>query len=266
MVTLLAWSIASNRDMWQEKGLTEWALSTLRHGVDYLAEARIGATDIVVQVGDARTDEQCNQSVETLSEFRPVLTSSRKYPASDTMGSFVAAIYASAHAFSVVGDRTEARRCAKKGEQSLDALIRGPKGLTGRNAEYETGQMGNEWMGTCYQDELAWASAWACLGSSGLDICLSKVESLLNEAEAKCEQVDYENQWNWNDVRLGTQLLLAQYSSEQKHLNKFVREMTKITEVGLKQLCSGGFERATALVNLFAMTTQLEVPDLFFIA
>ena len=265
MVTLLAWSIASNRESWQEKGLTEWALGTLRHGVDYLAEARISATDIVVQVGDARTDATCDLSVELLDEFRPVLTSSRKYPASDTMGSFVAAIYAAAHAFSVLGDRTEARQCATKGKQSLDSLIRGPKGLTGRNPEYETGQMGSEWFGDCYQDELAWASAWACLGSSGLEICLTKVESLLDEADEKCEQVNFENQWSWNDVRLGTRLLLAQYSTDTKHLNKFVKEMNKITQVGIKQLCQDGFERATALANLFAMTIQLEVCSVLYL-
>ena len=259
MVTLLSWSVASNPESWKEKGLTQWALGTIRHGIDYLAEARISANDIVVQVGDARTDDNCDLAVEQLNEYRPVLTSSRQHPASDTMGSFVAAIYAAAHAFSVVGDRVEARRCAQKGEQSLNSLIRGPKGLTGRNSEYETGQMGAEWVGTCYQDEMAWASAWACLGSSGLQTCLVKVETLLEAADETCQKSNYADQWSWNDMRLGIRLLLAQYSQDKKHLNQFVKEMNKIVDVGLKQLCNNGFERATALANMFAMTSQLEV-------
>jgi len=256
MVTLVAWSVASNREAWAGKGLTEWALGTIRHGVEWLAEARLSPSDIVVQVGDARTDESCDLPVEQLAEYRPVLASSRKFPATDTMGSFVGAIYAAAHAFSLLGDPVEARKCAKKGEQSLSAMFSGPKGLSGSNAEYDIGQMSYKWSGDCYQDEMAWASAWACLGSAGLQECLGRVDLLLDEADIKCA----DKSWGWNDVRLGTRLLLAQYGEAPKYMRAFLAQMNDLVSTDIKKLCSS-LENATALANIFSMATVVEKID-----
>ena len=46
----------------------------------------------------------------------------RHYPATDALGSFVAAIYASAHAYQKAGDSAEAKRCARKAENVLEVL------------------------------------------------------------------------------------------------------------------------------------------------
>ena len=174
MVTMIAWSLASNFEVWETKGLSEWALGTVKHGLEWLVEARTSGADIVTQVGDARTDSRCDISIDNLDENRPTIVSTRKAPATDALGGFVAAVYASAHAFSIAGDKVEAKKCARKAENVLEIMFSGPKGLSGENPDYEPGVIAPEWSGGCYQDEMAWASAWACLGSEGLDECFEK--------------------------------------------------------------------------------------------
>ena len=77
---------------------------------------------------------------------------------------------------------------------------------------------------------------------------------MLDSAEEVCGESKFK--WGWNDVRLGTRILLAQYGSKKSHANILERQLDAIMEYDLKEICQVP-EHATSLANLFVMATQL---------
>lgn len=77
---------------------------------------------------------------------------------------------------------------------------------------------------------------------------------MLDSAEEVCGESEFK--WGWNDVRLGTRILLAQYGSKKSHANILERQLDGIMKYDLKEICQVP-EHATSLANLFVMATQL---------
>ena len=131
------------------------------------------------------------------------------------------------------------------------------KGLSGKHPDYPAGQFESSFGGSCYHDEIAWASAWACISSEGIEQCFEKVETLLEEAEKNCDEPDNGLKWGFNDVRLGVRLLLAEYSKSSRNLNIFARQLEIIMKSDLRDVCQDP-EKATSLANMFTMAAHLK--------
>merc|ERR1712050_14045 len=109
VVASLSTAIANNFEAFAENKTVERTFDVLKHGLDFLNEVRIEGSDIVVQVGDARVDERCQNSIETSAEKRATLISSRKYPATDVLAATSAAFSAAGYAFQAAGDESKYR-------------------------------------------------------------------------------------------------------------------------------------------------------------
>ena len=221
VVSALATAVAADIDAFEQAGIVQQSLDIIKHGLDYLSASRVTGSDMVVQVGDSRIDEQCSEATaENTAEKRKVLSSSRQYPATDVLGATSGAFFAAAAAYRAAGDESESVRLNKKARAVLKALLNTPKGLSVENPTFSPGQLAVGWRSACFEDEVAWATTWGCtleMDEMKAD-CFNAAEQLLNEAEQNCQTEKAEIKWNWNDVRAGTRFLLAKYHTNKQNV------------------------------------------------
>ena len=58
-ISALATAIVLDLEKFREKGVLARSLELIKHGLDHLANSRIAGSDVVVQIGDSRVDERC---------------------------------------------------------------------------------------------------------------------------------------------------------------------------------------------------------------
>lgn len=264
VVSSLATAIAANFEAFEQSNIVDKTLEVISHGLDFLDEARIEGSDIVVQVGDARVDERCENSIESSAEKRATLRSTRKYPATDVLGATSGAFFAASAAFQVAGDDARYRMYSKKGKNLFKTMLNSPKGLSVENEDFSAGEIAVGWTSTCFEDEVAWATTWACSFEKDekvKNLCFEESEKLLEIAENKCPKEEFGLLWSWNDVRAGARFMLARHQpNNAKNLKIFTRHLNTISEKR-DDICPDSSKTGNAASILALGTTLKNIDD-----
>lgn len=202
--TMLAWSVYEDSESYEESEQLPYILDNIKWVNDYLIKCHPEDDVYYYQVGDGNLDHAWWGACEVMQMDRPAFKVDKENPGSTA----VAEAAASLAACSVVFDKTDSKYSKKCLEHAVSLYdfaekTKSDEGYTAANGFY------NSWSG--FYDELAWAGIWLYIATDDKDY-LKKSEEYLSQAEG-----NYKWAHCWDDVYMGTCLLLSQETGDKKY-------------------------------------------------
>lgn len=204
----IGWMLYEFREVFDNYGVTDKALATLKRFTDYFLKCHPSANTFIYEVGDGGSDHGYWGPPETQTTARPVLLTTGNKPASDVLGNTAGALalmYLNYRSF----DASYANRCLQAAKE-LYAMGVANKGV------YDGGKPGLYESGT-YWDDLAWAALWLYIaGGQTEPTYLTEIENYLVYPKPKDES-HWQHIWTicWDDLYLGVHFKMAQMGYTQ---------------------------------------------------
>lgn len=209
--TMLAWSYIEDKEVYKESGQDTYMLDEIKWANDYFIKCHPSANEYYYQVGNGGLDHSFWGSAEIMQMERPAYKLDLNNPGSAVSAETAASLAAASIVFKDI-DPAYAATCLKHAKELLNFAE-----ITKSDAGYMQQAGGFYSSHSGYNDEISWASMWIYLATDE--------ESYLQKAKdysAGWSKVDQSNEiaytWahSWDDVHLGTSLLLAKYDNDPK--------------------------------------------------
>jgi len=199
--TMLAWSLYEDPDAYEESGQLTYALSNIRWANEYFIRCHPEDEVYYYQVGDGGIDHSWWGPAEVMQMQRPSYCVTADAPGSTVCGGTAASLAAC----SIVFEETDGAFSAECLSHAISlyefaASTMSDAGYTKAAGFYDSH--------SGFYDELAWAATWLYLATGE--------ESYLAEAEEYYPQACQDYNWAhcWDDVHIGTALMLARITEE----------------------------------------------------
>lgn len=209
--TMLAWSYIEDKDVYKESGQDTYMLDEIRWANDYFIKCHPSANEYYYQVGNGGLDHAFWGSAEIMQMERPAYKLDLNNPGSAVSGETAASLAACAIVFKDI-DPAYAETCLKHAKELLNfaEITKSDTGYMKQAGGYYSSFSG-------FNDEISWASMWIYLATGDASY-LQKAKDY-SSGWTKVDQSDeiaYTWAHSWDDVHLGTSLLLAQYDNDPK--------------------------------------------------
>jgi len=210
-VSMLAWSMYENKDAYQKSGQLKYAMDNIRWAADYLKRCHIGPNKYAFQVGTGTDDHNWWGPAEVMTMKRPTYVATTSNPASTVVAQSAAALAATSVVFKDE-DPEFAADCLKHAKELL-------KFAEDTKSDAGYGPAENFYRShSSFGDELSWASIWIYLAegdSSYIEKCESYIP--LWKTEMGTKDIAYKWAHCWDDVHIGTALLLARITKKDSY-------------------------------------------------
>ena len=250
--SILSWSIYENKDSYEESGQLTYALDNIRWIDDYLMKCHTGKEEFYYQVGDGGIDHGWWGPCEVMTMDRPSYKVDASHPGSAVTGEAAAALAAGAVIFEKE-DSAYAKECLSHAKELYEfaAKYKSDEGYTAANGFY------NSYSG--FYDELSFAATWLYI-ATGEDSYKQDAKKWFDEFGG-----DYKWTLGWDDVSLGTALLMGRITKDKGYLTYLENnldywttgvngERITYTPKGLAWLDSWGSLRYASTAALLAVT------------
>ena len=203
--SILSWSIYENRASYEESKQLDYALNNIRWIDDYLMKCHTGKEEYYYQVGDGGADHGWWGPCEVMTMDRPSYKVDAAHPGSAVTGEAAAALAAGAVIFEK-DDAAYSGECLKHAKELYEfaAKYQSDDGYTAANGFY------NSYSG--FYDELSFAATWLYLATGE--------DSYKQDAKKWFTQFGGDYKWTlgWDDVSLGTALLMGRETKDKEYL------------------------------------------------
>ncbi len=203
-MSMLAWGAVQFKDAYAKSGQLTTILDAIKWGADFIVKAHTGPNEFYGQVGQGSADHAVWAAPELMTMVRPSYKIDAAHPGSDLAAEAAAALASTAMAFRSV-DPTYAATLIQHAEQlfSFADTYRGKysDSIADAAGYYNSGG---------YDDELVWGATWL-YRATGKQAYLDKAEAIYAPKFAGQTMT-----WtqNWDDVRYGSAVLLAQLTGK----------------------------------------------------
>ena len=201
---MLAWSLYEDTESYDESGQTEYILDNIKWVNDYLIKCHPEDDVYYYQVGDGSLDHAWWGPCEVMQMERPSYKVDKDNPGSAVSAEAAASLAACSIVFSDE-DSKYSKECLSHAKQLYDFAekTQSDEGYTAANGYY------NSWSG--FYDELSWAGVWLYMATDDKDY-LKKSEKYFDMASG-----NYKWSQCWDDVYMGSCLLIAQQTNDKKY-------------------------------------------------
>ncbi len=251
--TMLEWGMIEAKDAYIKANAYDFAKKQIRYVLDYFMNAYdekgAGVADDIVyyQVGDPGADHAFWGPPQDMTMKRPTYSCDKDNPCSEVSAEMAAAMAAGYMVFKDE-DPTYAAKLLEeaKGVYEFADTYKGNKGYKAANGYY-TSYSG-------YWDELAWGAVWL-YKATGETKYLQKAKEYVEKSQSAIYWAH-----NWDNVSVGTYLLLAKITNNssyhqklQTHLNNWLYKLKK-TPGGLVFLNQWGSLRYASTTAFIALS------------
>ncbi|XP_077990256.1 endoglucanase 4-like [Glandiceps talaboti] len=212
--SVLAFGFIEFMDAYEEAGLTEDLLDSIKWPCDYFIKCHTKKKEYCYQVGDANVDHTYWQRPEDLTYEREAFCIKGKKKGSDVVSITAAALASCAVAFTEAGQGDLAEPYRDEAEELYKYATK-IKGTYPADKYYKNIK---------WEDEMVYAATWLYLATDDADY--------LEEAEKMFD--DY-GQWgrswafSWGDAREGTKLLLYKITGDAKYKMRAMQYLDSIS-------------------------------------
>jgi len=251
--TMLEWGMLEAKDAYKKAGALDFAKKQIKYVLDYFLNAYnqrgVGSSDDIVyyQVGDPGADHAFWGPPQDMTMNRPTYSCDKNRPCSEVSAEMAAAMAAGYMIFKDENS-TYANMLLEeaKGIYKFADTYKGNSGYTAANGYY-TSFSG-------YWDELAWGAVWLYMATGD--------SSYLDKAKEYVQKAQNGLYWaqSWDNVSVGTYLLLAKITKQQQyfdkldtHLNYWLYQLKK-TPGGLAVLDQWGSLRYASTTAFIALS------------
>ena len=251
--TMLEWGMIEAKNSYLKANAYDFAKKQIRYVLDYFMNAynekNEGSADDIVyyQVGDPGADHAFWGPPQDMTMKRPTYSCDKDNPCSEVSAEMAAAMAAGYMVFKDE-DPTYAAKLLEeaKGVYEFADTYKGNKGYKAANGFY-TSYSG-------YWDELAWGAVWL-YKATGETKYLQKAKEYVEKSQSAIYWAH-----NWDNVSVGTYLLLAKITNDssyhqklQTHLNNWLYKLKK-TPGGLVFLDQWGSLRYASTTAFIALS------------
>ena len=261
---MLAWAVYEEKEAFIKSGQLGYILDEIKWATDYFIKCHPEPDIYYYQVGNGNTDHMWWGPAEVIHMERPAFKVDVSSPGSTVSAQTAAALAAASIVFKDT-DREYSGLCLKHAKELFDFAdkTRSDEGYTMATSFYESH--------SGFYDELTWAATWIYLATED-EGYLNKAESYIEfwSTEPQTDIMSYKWGHCWDDVRYGTQLLLARITNKpiykesmERHLDYWTvgidNARIKYTPDGLAWLQNWGSLRyATTTAFLAAVYAEWE--------
>lgn len=209
--TMLAWSYIEDKDVYKASGQDKYMLDEIKWANDYFIKCHPSANEYYYQVGNGGYDHAFWGSAEIMQMERPAYKLDMNNPGSAVSGGTAASLAAASIVFKDI-DPAYAATCLKHAKELLSFAE-----ATKSDAGYMKQASGYYSSFSGYNDEISWASMWLYIATNDASY-LQKAKDYSSgwEKVPQTDQIAYSWAHSWDDVHIGTSLLLAQYGKDDK--------------------------------------------------
>jgi endoglucanase len=207
--TMLAWSVAENKDAYVKSGQLKYITDEIKWANDYFIKCHPSPNVYYYQVGDGGLDHAWWGASEVMQMKRPSYKVDSSNPGSAVSAETAASLAAAALVFKD-SDPEYSQKCLKNAIELFNFAdtTRSDAGYTAASGYY------NSWSG--FWDELSWAATWI-YSVTGDKAYLDKAESYVSHWGTEPQSTTIKYKWAhcWDDVHDGASLLLARITNKQ---------------------------------------------------
>ncbi len=202
--TMLAWSVHEDKKSYEESGQLDYILDNIKWINDYLIKCHPEDDIYYYQVGDGNLDHAWWGPAEVMQMERPAFKVDKNKPGSTVVGETAASLASCSIIFRDI-DKDYSEECLSHAKSLFEFAeeTKSDSGYTAANGFYSS------WSG--FYDELAWSGAWLYLATGDKDY-LKKSEEYFDLTEG-----NYKWAQCWDDVYIGTCLLLSEITNDKKY-------------------------------------------------
>lgn len=225
--TMLAWSYIEDTDVYKASGQDEYMLDEIKWANDYFIKCHPSANEYYYQVGNGGLDHAFWGSAEIMQMERPAYKLDMNNPGSAVSAGTAASLAAASIVFKD-SDPAYAATCLKHAKELLNFAE-----ATKSDAGYMKQAGGYYSSFSGYSDEISWASMWIYLATNDASY-LQKAKDYSSgwEKVPQTDQIAYSWAHSWDDVHIGTSLLLAKHGNDVK-FKKVIENHLDYWTVGL---------------------------------
>ena len=250
--SVLAWSYYENEDAYTESKQDEYMRGVIRWIDDYLMKCHSGKEEFYYQVGNGGTDHSWWGPCEVMTMERPAYKVDAKNPGS-TVTAEAAAALASASVIFKDSDPDYSKKCLEHAKElyAFSAKYKSDAGYTQAAGFYDSH--------SGFYDELSFAATWLYLATGE--------EQYKKDAKEYFAQTSGDYKWTlcWDDVSLGTALIMGRETKDRKYLDYLENnldywttgvggERITYTPKGLAWLDAWGSLRYASTASFLALT------------
>lgn len=202
--SMLAWSVYEDYDSYKESNQLDYILDNIKWVNDYLIKCHPEENVFYYQVGDGNKDHAWWGPCEVMQMERPSFKVDLQNPGSAVSAQASASLAACSVIFKDI-DKEYSKKCLEYSKSLFDFAekTKSDEGYTAANGFY------NSWSG--FYDELSWSAIWLYIATNEKDYLKKSNEYLdLSVGNYKWAQC-------WDDVYIGSALLLAQQTEDEKY-------------------------------------------------
>ena len=210
--TMLAWSYLEDSDVYKTSGQDKYMLDEIKWANDYFIKCHPTANEYYYQVGNGGTDHAVWCSAEVMQMERPAYKLDMNNPGSAVCAGTAASLAACAVVYKDI-DPAYAQTCLKHSKELLAfaEATKSDSGYMKQAAGYYSSFSG-------FDDEISWASTWLFIATGDESyIDKAKQYSAGWEKKDQTDEIAYTWAQSWDDVHIGTCLLLAKYAGETEY-------------------------------------------------
>ena len=251
--TMLEWGMIEAKDAYIKANAYSFAKKQIRYVLDYFMNAYnqrgAGSSDDIVyyQVGDPGADHVFWGPPQDMTMNRPTYSCDKDNPCSEVSAEMAAAMAAGYIIFKDEDPAYAAKLLEEaKGVYAFADSYKGNEGYKAANGYY-TSYSG-------YWDELAWGAIWL-YKATGESSYLAKAKEYVEKSQSAIYWAQ-----NWDNVSVGTYLLLAKITKESKyyqkldtHMDNWLNKLEK-TDGGLVFLNQWGSLRYASTTAFIALS------------
>ena len=202
--SMLAWSVYEDYDSYKESNQLDYILDNIKWVNDYLIKCHPEENVFYYQVGDGNKDHAWWGPCEVMQMERPSFKVDLQNPGSAVSAQASASLAACSVIFKDI-DKEYSKKCLEYSKSLFDFAekTKSDEGYTAANGFY------NSWSG--FYDELSWSAIWLYIATNDKDY-LKKSDEYLDLSAG-----NYKWAHCWDDVYIGSALLLAQQTEDEKY-------------------------------------------------
>lgn len=210
--SMLAWSYLEDADVYQQSGQDQYILDEIKWANDYFIKCHPSANVYYYQVGNGGIDHSIWCSAEVMQMQRPAYKLDMSNPGSAVSAETAASLAACATVYKTI-DPSYYATCLQHAKELLAfaEATKSDSGYMQQAAGFYSSHSG-------FYDELSWASMWIYLATGDASyVTKAKEYSKYWGKVDQTDQIAYTWAHSWDDVHLGTSLLLAKYAGEASY-------------------------------------------------
>nr|AXQ39830.1 beta-1,4-endoglucanase [Diploptera punctata] len=207
--TVLSWGVIDFEQGYTKANSLEDARKAIKWATDYFLKCHVSENEFYGQVGEGNLDHNWWGRPEDMTMERPAYKIDAQNPGSDLAGETAAALAAASIVFkSADSSYSDTLLTHAKQLYNFADTYRGKYSESITDAQQFYSSYG-------YEDDLVWGAIWLYKATND-ESYLTKAKQLYEEFELG----DYNGYFSWDQKITGVEVLLAQLTKEQAHIDK----------------------------------------------